>query len=51
MTITFGLPKPGLIEVGGRVIVVDIGVPTEAYEAIGVPMPHGMFASGDVVPL
>ena len=49
VTITFGLPKPGLSKVGGRVLVVDIGVPTEAYEAIGVPMPRGLFASGDVV--
>ena len=49
MTITFGLPKPGLLKVGGRVLVIDIGVPTEAYEAVGVNMPQDFFANGDVV--
>ena len=48
-TITFGLPKPGLLKVGGRVLVIDIGVPTEAYEAVGVNMPQDFFANGDVV--
>ena len=51
LTITFGLPKPGLFAVGGRVIAIDIGVPTEAYEAFGVPMPRDFFAAGDVVEL
>ena len=51
LTITFGLPKPGLMKLGGRVLAVDIGVPTEAYEAIGVPMPRDFFAAGDVVEL
>jgi len=51
MTITFGLPKPALADVGGRVIVVDIGVPTEAYQAIGVAMPDDLFAAGDIVEL
>jgi len=51
LTITFGLPKPGLMDLGGRVIAVDIGVPVEAYEAIGVPFPRDFFAAGDVVDL
>ena len=51
LTITFGLPKPGLLPVGGRVIAVDIGVPTEAYAAFGVPMPRDFFAAGDVLEL
>ena len=36
MTLALGLPKPGLSEVGGRVIVADIGIPTEAYAAVGI---------------
>jgi NAD(P)H-hydrate epimerase len=51
VTITFGLPKPGLMKLGGRVLAIDIGVPTESYEAVGVRMPPGFFASGDVVRL
>lgn len=35
-TIALGLPKPGLSEVGGRVVVADIGIPDEAYGAVGI---------------
>ena len=38
LTITLGLPKPGL---RGRVIVVDIGVPAEAYAQLGIEIPSG----------
>ena len=48
-TITLGLPKPGMSRFGGRVIVVDIGIPLEAYEAVGVKVPRDLFASGDVI--
>jgi hydroxyethylthiazole kinase-like uncharacterized protein yjeF len=51
MTITLGLPKPGLAQFGGRVVVVDIGIPAEAYAAVGVEVPSDVFASGDVVQL
>jgi hydroxyethylthiazole kinase-like uncharacterized protein yjeF len=51
-TITLGLPKPGLLKadgprVAGKVWVADIGVPFEAYHAIGVEVPLDLFASGD----
>lgn len=36
MTVALGLPKPGLSEVGGRVTVADIGIPSEAYAAVGI---------------
>lgn len=36
MTVTFGLPKPGLAAVGGTVRVADIGIPREAYAAVGI---------------
>jgi len=36
VTVTLGLPKPGL---RGEVVVVDIGVPAEAYSAIGIELP------------
>ena len=38
VTVTLGLPKPGL---RGEVVVVDIGVPAEAYSAIGIELPPG----------
>jgi hydroxyethylthiazole kinase-like uncharacterized protein yjeF len=55
-TITLGLPKPGLLtadgpRVAGKVWVADIGVPFEAYRAIGVEVPHHLFESGDCLSL
>lgn len=40
VTVSFGFPKPGLDELGGKVIVVDIGIPIEAYEQVGVHVPE-----------
>jgi len=31
--------------------VADIGIPFEAYEAVGVKVPPDLFANGDVVTL
>jgi ADP-dependent NAD(P)H-hydrate dehydratase / NAD(P)H-hydrate epimerase len=50
-TITLGLPKPGLERVGGRVVVADIGVPLDAYAAVGVKVPADLFAHGELIPL
>jgi len=55
-TITLGLPKPGLLKgdgprLSGEVWVADIGVPLEAYAAIGVAVPRALFAKGEVVRL
>ena len=36
VTITLGLPKPGL---SGEVIVVDIGIPDDAFALLGVDVP------------
>ena len=36
VTVALGLPKPGLMDVGGKVIVTDIGIPHEAYAAVGI---------------
>lgn len=51
VTVTLGLPKPGLSQFGGLVLVADIGIPLEAYAAVGVDVPRDLFASGDVVRL
>ena len=55
-TVTLGLPKPGLLKgdgpsVAGEVWVADIGVPFEAYAAIGVEVPRNLFATHDRVRL
>jgi ADP-dependent NAD(P)H-hydrate dehydratase / NAD(P)H-hydrate epimerase len=50
-TITLGLPKPGLEKVGGRVMLADIGVPLDAYAAVGVNVPPDLFAHGELIPL
>lgn len=52
VTVTLGLPKPGLLAAdgpvhAGEVWVADIGVPFEAYAAIGVEVPPHLFATDD----
>jgi NAD(P)H-hydrate epimerase len=54
LTVTLGLPKPGLLTAGGpdhagEVWVADIGVPFEAYRAVGVEVPAHLFAMHDRV--
>lgn len=56
ITITLGLPKPGLTRgdgprMSGSIWVADIGVPFEAYAAVGVTVPANLYASGDRVRL
>jgi hydroxyethylthiazole kinase-like uncharacterized protein yjeF len=51
VTITLGLPKPGLMKLPMKVLVADIGVPFEAYAAVGITVPSDFFASGELVPL
>ena len=56
VTVTLALPKPGLLTgdgeaLAGEVWVADIGVPLEAYTAIGVEVPAGLFAEDDCVRL
>jgi NAD(P)H-hydrate epimerase len=55
-TVTLGLPKPGLLiadgpRVAGDIWVADIGVPFEAYAALGLQVPAQLFALGDRVRL
>ena len=52
MTVTLGLPKPGLLvadgpEHAGEVWVADIGVPFEAYAAMSIEVPPHLFAMHD----
>jgi hypothetical protein len=54
--VTLGLAKPGLLEgdgprVAGEIWVADIGVPFEAYTAIGIEVPHNLFGENDSVRL
>jgi len=51
-TVTLGLAKPGLLKgkggaLAGDIWVADIGVPFEAYAAIGVDVPRDLFAKSD----
>src|SRR4029077_12050568 len=46
LTVALGLPKPGL---SGEVVVVDIGVPLQAYAAVGVEVDSKLF--GDRITL
>jgi NAD(P)H-hydrate epimerase len=55
-TVTLGLAKPGLLMAdgphhAGEVWIADIGVPFEAYAAVGIQVPRDLFAAGDRVPL
>lgn len=52
LTVTLGLPKAGLLagrgpELAGDVWLVDIGIPFEAYAAVGAPVPPHLFAMHD----
>jgi NAD(P)H-hydrate epimerase len=52
LTVTLGLPKPGLTKVDGPrfcgdIWVADIGVPFEAYAAVGVDVPRDLFSLDD----
>jgi NAD(P)H-hydrate epimerase len=56
LTVTLGLPKPGLLTGAGpahagEVWVADIGIPTEAYATIGITVPDHLFAMHDRVQL
>ncbi len=56
LTVTLGLPKPGLTRadgprLSGEVWVADIGVPFEAYAEVGVQVPRDLFAESDRVRL
>jgi NAD(P)H-hydrate epimerase len=55
-TVTLGLAKPGLLKgdgpgVCGELWLADIGVPFEAYEAVGIDVPEHLFAEHDRVRL
>jgi NAD(P)H-hydrate epimerase len=52
VTVTLGLPKPGLLsgdgpQFSGEVWVADIGIPFEAYAAAGLEVPSDLFAVQD----
>ena len=52
VTVTMGLPKPGLLtgdgpRLSGEVWVADIGIPLEAYAAVGVRVPGDLFSAQD----
>ena len=55
-TVTLGLPKAGLTRadgprLAGEVWVADIGVPFEAYAALGITVPPGLFGRSSAVRL
>jgi len=56
LTVTLGLPKPGLLTgqgaaLAGEVWVADIGVPMEAYRELGLEVPPHLFSMHDRVQL
>lgn len=56
VTVTLGLPKPGLLAGAGPALcgelwVADIGIPSEALSAVGIEMPAHAFAMHDRVQL
>ena len=56
VTVTFGLPKKGLLtgdgpRLAGEVWVVDIGIPKDAYRALGIEVPDWLFGQTSAVKL
>jgi len=52
-TVTFSLPKAGLMagdgpRLSGEVWCADLGVPLDAYAAIGVHVPADLYSTGDI---
>ncbi len=55
-TVTLGLPKTGLMKrdaanFTGSLVLVDIGIPADAYGEIGVSVPAGLFSQSWLLPL
>jgi hydroxyethylthiazole kinase-like uncharacterized protein yjeF len=55
-TVTLGLPKAGLTiadgpRLAGEIWVADIGVPFQAYAALGITVPPGLFGRSSAVKL
>ena len=56
VTVTFGLPKKGLLvgdgpRLAGEVWVADIGIPKDAYVALGIEVPDWLFSQASAVKL
>jgi len=51
VTVTLGLPKPGLSRLAGRVLLADIGVPFDAYAAAGIEVPPDLYSRGELIEL
>jgi ADP-dependent NAD(P)H-hydrate dehydratase / NAD(P)H-hydrate epimerase len=56
MTVTFGLPKQGLLQrdgprLAGEIWVADIGIPSEAFAVLGIEVPDRVFGKRGVVRL
>jgi hydroxyethylthiazole kinase-like uncharacterized protein yjeF len=56
VTVTLGLPKPGLLvgdgpELAGDVWLADIGIPSQAYRELGLEVPPHLFSMHDRVQL
>jgi hydroxyethylthiazole kinase-like uncharacterized protein yjeF len=56
MTVTFGLPKHGLLQqdgprLAGEVWVADIGIPSEAFALLGIEVPDRVFGQMGVARL
>ena len=52
-TVTFGLPKPGLLSADarpyvGELVLADIGIPAKAYASLGIDA-QALFARGDLL--
>lgn len=55
-TVTLGLPKTGIMRqsaqaITGSLVLVDIGIPSEAYGKIGLPVPRSLFSESWLLPL
>jgi NAD(P)H-hydrate epimerase len=56
MTVTFGLPKHGLLQkdgpgLAGEIWVADIGIPSEAFALLGIEVPDRVFGQMGVARL
>lgn len=49
--VTLALPKPGLAELGGDLVLADLGLPVGLWDGLVDAVPADLFADGHLVPL
>lgn len=50
-TLTLALPKTGLVNIPGELVLADLGIPSAVFKRMGIDVPSELFLDGFVVPI